>query len=136
MQIIENLRQNYLKIVSNIYYVNLLKVQKKSKSFFDANNVQANQDKIDKLYKEYLNETRNQVLNHFNILNTHEISLKTALRIFIHYLNPYEEVAIKNSQFYESCNLLLGELETCGVVEELSKQTDNIKPRDVIIEFN
>jgi hypothetical protein len=128
LQIIENLRPNYLKIVSNIYYLNLLKIQKQVKTL---NKNQINPEIVDTLYKTYLKETRRQVLNHFHIVNTTELSPKTALRIFTYYLSPYDEVSIRNRQLLASCNHLISEIETCGMVEELVKHVDDIKPKDV-----
>lgn len=70
-------------------------------------------------------------MNHFHIVPTGELNSKVSLRIFNYYLNPFEETSIRNSQLLESVNLLISELENCGIVEELNKHVDDIKPKDV-----
>lgn len=86
-----NLVNNYLKVVSNIYYLNMGKLQRAflkeyvevCSCFRDDRDVYIT---LHSLYNRFLKETRKEVCSFFNITDTEDLSLKTMLRLYYFYL--------------------------------------------------
>ena len=92
----ENLKKNYIKAVSNIYYLNIRKIQLILQNEFINNRHVFHDDrsvfiKIQDIYNKSLKETRVEVCNFFNIKATPELSLKIMMRIYYYYLPVNDE---------------------------------------------
>jgi hypothetical protein len=92
----ESIKSNYLKIISNIFYFNIRKAQKKFKDEYidkssEFKTVSANElsKKFNDLYKQFLKQTRNEVIQYFNLPQSQELSLKILLRIYPYFHSPH-----------------------------------------------
>jgi hypothetical protein len=136
----ESINRNYLKIISNIYYLNLRKVQKKFKNEYGDKNYKfqdaSEPGKVfNDIYKSFLKETRAEVLNFFKVTHSDLLPSKIVLRIFPYYFSPYHPLRIKYEQMNLEVNNVIKKIQLTGVIYEL--YDDNhpnaiLKPVDVI----
>ena len=92
----ENLKNNYLKAVSNIYFLNLRKIQLTLNEEIKTNNLNFKDDrdvfiKVQSIYNKVLKETRNMVCGFFNIKESCDLSLKIMLRLYYYYMPKKDE---------------------------------------------
>jgi hypothetical protein len=129
---------NYFKIISNIYYLNLRKAQKKFKSYYvdEGHNVRNNSTIFNNFYKEFLKETRNEVLEFFKYKETHPVlGAKELLRIYPHTLSHYHPLRLKYEQLGEEVNAVIRKIQIMGTVDQLMDDVGYKGPVDQIIDF-
>jgi len=140
----EALTHNYLKIITNIYYLNLRKTQKKFKEEFvdkghDFRDASETANTFNDIYKSFLKETRSEVLGFFKVTTSDVLSPKVMLRIYPFYFSPYHPMRIQYEKINQEVNLLIKKIQTLGCIEELYNDSHPeaiIKPTDKIIEFS
>jgi hypothetical protein len=139
----ESLKKNYLKIISNIYYLNLRKTQKKFKDDyvdkgFDIKDASTSGNVFSMNYKQFLKETRREVLNFFKVDITNELTPKIMLRIFPFYFSPNNPFRISYEKMNNEVNLIIKKMQIEGCIDELydDKHPEAItKPVDNLIDF-
>ncbi len=111
----ENLKNNYLKAVSNIYFLNLRKIQIKIQNEIKTNNLTFKDDRavfmrVQSIYNEVLKETRVIVCNFFNIKETCDLSLKIMMRLYYYYLPKNDSRRFKMDLINFQINYILDRL--------------------------
>ena len=111
----ENLKKNYIKAVSNIYYLNISKIQLALQKEFIINRHVFQDDrsvfiKIHDIYDKCLKETRIEVCNFFNIRETPDLSLKIMMRIYYYYLPKNDEARLTMDLINFQVNYILDRL--------------------------
>ena len=133
----KKISENYLKIISNIYFLNLSKVQKSFKNeYLDTGKlIQNPREIIDKLYKATLNESRNQVIEFFKLQKheVFEISIKTLLRIYPYYLEKTKSIRIEYEKITEHINMIITKMNEKQVFDLLLN--GDLEVKDEIREF-
>lgn len=139
----ESMNKNYLKIITNIYYLNLRKTQKKFKDDFvdkgyDFKDANETANAFNDIYKSFLKETRREVLDFFKVGESDVLSPKVMLRIFPFYYSPYHPLRIQYEKINKEVNMTIKKIQLVGSIEEL--YNDNLpeaitKPTDVLIDF-
>jgi len=139
----EVITKNYLKIVSNIYYLNMRRVQinfrkyciEKKASFKDEKELY---DIINNLYSKYLKETREEVKKFFDIPEHKDFDLKILLRLYYYYLNPFDQNRIRMDEINDEVNRMLTNMSQ-GYEYPLMLNDDKpssiTKPVDVVLDF-
>ncbi len=99
----EGLKKNYLKIISNIYLINLSKMQEiflsEYSSEINDSTFHQTLQILEEIYDRNLKITVKNVLNYFKITNSNvSIHDKTYIQIYIHYLSPYDPQRIKSEK--------------------------------------
>lgn len=117
----ESISKNYLKIISNIFYLNLRKVQKQLKdNIIDKEiSVGDSQETFNKLYKKYLKETRFEVLKFFQVTHPDVLSSKVLLRIYVFFYEKENELRKNYEKMNEEVNQLIKKIVNTGCVDEL-----------------
>ncbi len=111
----DDIRKNYLKVVTNIYYLNIRRVQKSfkedyiDKGFVFKENRHINQV-MNELYSKHLKETRSEVSKFFNLKENADLDMKIILRLFYYYLIPFDERRIKMDEVNQEVNEILSGL--------------------------
>lgn len=139
----EVITKNYLKIICNIYYLNLRKTQKKFKDEFvnkgyDFRDSNETASAFNDIYKTFLKETRKEVLNFFKVPDSEILSPKVMLRIFPFYYSPYHPLRIKYEKINQDVNMLIKRIQYLGSVDELYNDSHPdaiLKPVDKEIDF-
>lgn len=139
----EAVSDKYLKIISNIYYLNMRKVQKKIKNEYTNKGYNFKDGEAGKvfndIYKTFLKETRAEVLKFFNVTHTEMLSSKIILRIYPYYFSPYHPLRIKYEQMNIEVNNVIKKIQLDKIVEELYDDNHpeaKTKPVDVLFLFN
>jgi hypothetical protein len=94
----EEIKNNFLKIVSNIYYINLYKTWKDFKAEYlhlDKNSIPKRI--VDTLYQKHLKETRRQVYEFFKVPKTKVFDSKNFVRLYPFSL-PFKD-PVKSTYF-------------------------------------
>ena len=139
----QNVSKNYLKIVTNIYYLNMRRVQKSFRNEYIDLNYTFRDDKhiyeiINSLYSKHLKESRSEVAKFFEIEENKQLDLKIILRLFYYYLNPFDQSRIKMDEVNTEVNEILTNLSLGYEYPVLLKNNEPysiISPRDVIHTF-
>lgn len=147
----ENLVNNYIKIISNIYHVNLTKTCKKFKAeVIDKNEkVTMSPEMYSRLmekifndfYKENLKSTRSEVAEFFKI-TAHEVfdlPIKTMFRIYPYFLDTSDKVREDYNKLTSVVNNIIIRLENKEIVDEfLNSENKNYSetPKDCIWDFD
>jgi hypothetical protein len=139
----EALSKNYLKIITNIYYLNLRKTQKKFKEEFvdkghDFRDANETANAFNDIYKSFLKETRSEVLSFFKVTTSDVLSPKVMLRIYPFYFSPYHPMRIKYEKINQEVNMLIKKIQIMGSIEELYNDSHSeaiTKPVDKVIDF-
>ena len=110
-----DIKKNYLKLVTNIYYMNMRRVQKSFRNkYIDKDYLFKDEQQIkeimNKLYSEHLKESRSEVANFFNINENKNLDLKIMLRLYYYYLNPFDPNRIKMDEVNQEVNEILTNL--------------------------
>jgi len=95
----EGFKKNYFSIMSNIYYINLKKMQnnfikayvKKNFKFFNSDHLLKT---LDTIYEKTIRESREIVLKHYQV-NKDLFEYKTILTLYYYYLSPYHPIRIR-----------------------------------------
>ena len=136
----EDIRKNYLKVVTNIYYLNIRRVQKsfreeyidKGFCFKDEKHIH---EIMNSLYSKHLKESRNEVADFFKIKENSMLDLKIILRLYYYYLNPFDEKRLKMDDVNQEVNEILSSL-SLGYEYPILLNDNHpdamSKPRDVI----
>jgi hypothetical protein len=140
----EAMSKNYLKIISNIYYLNLRKTLKKFKDEFldkgyDFKDASETANAFNDIYKSFLQATRKEVLSFFNVVESDVLSPKVMLRIYPFYFSPYHQLRIKYEKINQEVNSLIKKIQMTGSIDELYNDAhpDAItKPVDKLIDFS
>jgi len=95
----ECFKNNYFLIMSNIYHINLKKMQNNFiKEYVNRNFKFFNSDHIiktlDTIYEKTIRETREFVLKHYQVNKDH-FEYKTILTLYYYYLSPYHPIRIR-----------------------------------------
>jgi hypothetical protein len=139
----EAINKNYLKIISNIYYLNLRKTQKKFKDEFvdkgyDFKDANETANAFNDIYKTFLKDTRSEVLTFFNVAASDIISPKVMLRVFPFYFSPFHPLRIKYEKVNQEVNMLIKKIQMTGCIDELYYDNNPeaiTKPTDKILDF-
>ncbi len=135
----DDIRKNYLKVVTNIYYLNIRRVQISfredytDKGFVFRENRHINQV-MNELYSKHLKETRSEVSKFFNLKENADLDMKIILRLFYYYLIPFDERRIKMDEVNQEVNEILSGLSLgyeYPVLLNDSHPHAITKPRDV-----
>eukprot|EP00340_Litonotus_pictus_P000437 CAMPEP_0170515678 /NCGR_PEP_ID=MMETSP0209-20121228/2082_1 /TAXON_ID=665100 ORGANISM="Litonotus pictus, Strain P1" /NCGR_SAMPLE_ID=MMETSP0209 /ASSEMBLY_ACC=CAM_ASM_000301 /LENGTH=438 /DNA_ID=CAMNT_0010800271 /DNA_START=6 /DNA_END=1322 /DNA_ORIENTATION=+ len=143
------LTNNYIKIISNIYYINITKsAQKFKQEIMDANKFSDSDPKqmpvlekiFNDMYKAFLKDTRQEVADFYGVKghDVFELPVKVLLRIYPFYLEQNEEARKKYHALTENVNKLIGHLEKKVVVPQFTdpKHPDfSLKPLDKEFDF-
>jgi transcriptional regulator of heat shock response len=107
------IKENYLKIISNIFYFNIRKAQKKFKNDYVSKSnefrlmpVNELNKKFNDLYKHFLKQTRNEIIQFFNLPQNENLSFKILLRIYPFFFSPYSPFRME----YDKINRLVNQL--------------------------
>lgn len=143
----KTLEDNYIKIISNIYYINITKTASKFKEeIIDGNKKDSEypNSRLEKIfndmYSSSLKETRNDVANFFGV-SAHEIysiPIKTLFRIYPIYLSEDHQSKKDYSALTKTVNKLLKFLEKKVVLKRFTDPNDEeycITPKDKIYDF-
>jgi hypothetical protein len=113
----ESIKNNYLKIISNIFYLNIRKAQKKFKDEYidkssEFRSIPQNElsKKFNDLYKHFLKQTRSEVIEFFNLKQTEQLSLKILLRIYPYFFSPYSPFRKEYDQMNKLVNQLIAKI--------------------------
>lgn len=146
------LEDNYLKIISNIYHLNLTRTVSRYGQIASVDElikrVEAGDKSADRIikrqfndiYKSLLDETREEVANFFNLSKhpIYEIPLKILLRIYPLYLSKDSTVRKEYSKLSEIVNNLIEKLERKAYVAEFQETTNSNyanTPIDKVFDF-
>jgi hypothetical protein len=140
----EALTKNYLKIITNIYYLNLRKTQKKFKEEYvdkghDFRDASETANTFNDIYKSFLKETRSEVLGFFKVASSDVLSPKVMLRIYPFYFSPYHPMRIQYEKINQEVNMLIKKIQILGSIDELHNDSNTeaiLKPTDKIIDFS
>ena len=118
-----NLERDYIKMVTNIYNINLRKFQKRYYDEYVKKGKEVNSEQrtkiINDIYKMFLKESRIQVLNFFKFQSPKEVSNKSGIRLFIYNFSPYHPLRIKYNEISEEVNEIMKKVQIEGIIEEL-----------------
>lgn len=135
--------KSYIKIISNIYYLNLRKTQKKFKDEYVNKAHSYDYETAGKVfndfYRSYLKETRTEVVKFFKVPESPELSAKIKLRIYPYYFPAYHPQREAYEKLSNDVNLIFKNIQLGGCIEEL--YDDNhpeaiTKPVDKLIDFS
>jgi hypothetical protein len=139
----ESLTKNYIKIITNIYYHNLRKTQKKFKDEFlnkgyDFRDASETANAFNDIYKSFLKVTRREVLEFFEVKEQELLSSKVMLRIYPLYFSPYHPLRKEYEKINQNVNALIKKIQQVGAVDELyndSHPDAHLRPVDKVIDF-
>ena len=106
----KNISNNYLKIISNLFYLTLRKCSIQMKTLLlsgELKDIPKLSDYVKDLYMKNLGEVRERVCLFFKVEDDSLISSRTLLRVYTHYLKKDDEVRIQ----YQKLNEILDEIE-------------------------
>jgi hypothetical protein len=120
----EAITKNYLKIISNIYYLNMRKTQKKFKNEFldqgyDFKDAKESLTAFNGIYKSFLKETRQQVVDFFKISTMDTLPPKVLLRIYPIYFPAYSELRKNYEKIVQQVTFLTKKIQSGSVIDEL-----------------
>lgn len=134
----KELTDNYLKILTNTYYLNIKKVTAKIRQeILDINrNIPPEDIKAicEGVYGEYLDNTRTEVLNYFKIPTVNDISPKLLVRIYVFSLPKDHPDKIGYHSHSKTLNQIEKNLSHGKIPEEFLDSDDvnfRDKPKDV-----
>lgn len=143
----DQIKNNYLKIISNIFYINITKAATKFKleiidqnKFEGENNEQINEKIFNDMYKSSLKETRNEVAQFFKVTphEIYSIPIKVLFRIYPYYLDEKDEVRIKYKAMNDEVNKVTAYIEKRKVIDRFTNQSNpdySLKPVDYQHDF-
>lgn len=117
-----NLKLNFLKVISNIFYLNLLNTSQKLKIHLSKEELLDKTQRVDFIRNEYvrnLEVIRNKVVSFFKLKDDSLIDIRTLLRIYIYTLNENDSVRVKYSLLNKQLNDVEENLKNCIFSEEL-----------------
>jgi len=141
----EAIDKNYLKIISNIYYLNIRKTQKDlKKNYIDEGYVFNDEDskskKFNELYKHHLKSTRKEVIEFFKVGSENSVlSVKIMLRIYPYYNSKYHPLRLSYEKINNEVNLVIKKIQNEGYIEELCNDSHPEavnSPVDRLIDFS
>lgn len=144
---VDEIKNNYLKIISNIFYINITKAATKFKleiidhnKFTGENNEQINEKIFNDMYKSSLKETRNEVAQFFNITphQIYSIPIKVMFRIYPYYLDESNEVRKQYKAMNDQVNQLTALVEKRKVIDRFTNPSNpdySLKPVDYLHDF-
>jgi hypothetical protein len=134
----EAITKNYLNIISNIYYLNMRKTQKKFKDDFldqgyDFKDAKESLTAFNGIYKSFLKETRQQVVDFFKISSMDTLPPKVLLRIYPIYFPAYSELRKNYEKIVQQVTFLTKKIQSGSVIDELY---DDKHPKAIISPVN
>lgn len=120
----EKIEKNYLKIISNIFYLNIRKAQKKFKDEIDQG-IHSNTNPVElarrfnDFYRQSLKDTRKEVVEFFKIEEIETLSPKILLRIYPNFFRRYEPLRKEYDEMNELVNKLIAKIQSDHMIEEL-----------------
>lgn len=143
------LTENYIKIISNIYYINITRTACKFKEdVIDTNKFSDSTVDLDgvlerifnDMYKSFLKETRNKVAEFFGVTHheVFDIPIKTLFRVFPYYLDQEDINRKKYYKLTEVVNKLIKYLEQRLVIPRFIDPKNpeySIEPKDEVYDF-
>jgi hypothetical protein len=134
IKIKQTLNDKYLRIISNIYYISLIKIQKIYKNDYLNKNKLLDKDEatelLDNLYNENIKTTRIQVLNFFKVNPIHNISPIVLIKLYPLYFSPYDEIRFKYDKLNKYSEKIINKMSDNYVFEILYNDNDT-NPKDV-----
>lgn len=141
--------ENYIKIISNIYYINITKTAGKFKEdIIDTNKFMDSTIDLDgvlervfnDIYKAFLKETRIKVAEFFGVTNheVFDIPIKTLFRIYPYYLSQDDITRKKYYELTDVVNKLIKFLEQRIVISRFCNPKDPdfcSEPKDIVYDF-
>jgi hypothetical protein len=143
----DQIKNNYLKIISNIFYINITKAATKFKleiidqnKFEGENNEQINEKIFNDMYKSSLKETRNEVAEFFKVTphEIYSIPIKVLFRVYPYYLDEKDEVRIKYKAMNDEVNKVTSYIEKRKVIDRFTNPSNpdySLKPVDYQHDF-
>lgn len=124
----KEIKENYLKILSNTFYLNLKKVSILIKPFLENKDMsqESLNNKVNELYLNNLSQTRLEILKFFKV-HDYDVKAVTLLRYYVFTLPRKDEVRKK----YEEFNIILNKIEQ-NLVNKLIPD-EFLKDKDIII---
>lgn len=130
-----NFKENYTKMMYNIQFINLSKMQTIYLSEISSN---LNTSLIERLhileiiYEENLKSTVNEIMNFFKVENNNlPFDNKTMFQIYVYYLSPFNPERIK----IEKLSSFNSEIRYSIANNTIYKLLKNCQPKDEIINF-
>jgi hypothetical protein len=134
-QITEN--DNFLKIVSNIFFINGYKVWRDVQAkYLDTDKIPLGM--VDKLYNSHLKETRRVVYAHFKVGKTKELNTKYIVRMYPYSVDSADPMRKHYTKLGDDINDLLDSLQKKIIpVLFLTESSDSkvFNPSDTIIDI-
>jgi hypothetical protein len=126
--------ENFLKIVSNIYYLNTVKVWIIFKRDYLNQEIQDNK-LIEKIYQDNLKATRKLVYNYFGVKNQTQIKAKYLVRMYPYSFEKNNPLKIKYFQITDLINKILINLQNKIIPEKFTSLSNEyvLEVQDVII---
>jgi hypothetical protein len=122
------IKENFLKILTNTFYLNLKKVSLQlKKDLFDERILLSDEEMKNKISQYYLNslsETRKKILEYFKIQDT-ELRAVSLLRSYVFTLPRSNEVRKKYEKFNEILSKVENNLKNRIIPEEYIDKTNN-----------
>jgi len=144
-----SLIENYVKCISNIYYINITKsAMKFKKDIIDTNKFSESSLALEPiiskvyndLYKASLKETRQEVADFFNVKpsDDYNLPIKTLFRIYPYYLEESSEIRKKYYELTDTVNSIIKFIEKKIIIEEFNDENHPkfcLKPKDMEHDF-
>jgi hypothetical protein len=133
----KELSENFLKIISNIFYLNLQKVTVDIKKDIFDKGVTVTSDEmkdfISKSYERHLTVTRKQVLRFFGV-RANEIKSRTLLRAYTYMLSPFDQNRVVYEKYINLKEKITNDLANNNYDHRML-DSNSLEPRDEIISF-
>ncbi len=138
----KEISENFLKIVTNIFYLNLYRTWKEYKSlylFTDAKDIP--EGIVDKIYQKHLKLTRREIYEFFKIKKTNFnlIGAKTLVRLYPFTLPYKHEIKTKYLKLSDEIDILIDNMSKRIIPEVLlaeNDESDLFVIKDVYSNFN
>jgi hypothetical protein len=126
-------KRKFVKLIYNIYYVNLSKMQRDFLiSFEDTKTQNANLQILEAFYEKNLKTTVEEVLNFFGIdISYRELDKKTYIQLYLQTLSPFHPERIKVERLVSYFSEFRYEIANGNQFSQL----ESVSPKDEIINF-
>lgn len=105
----KEIKENYLKIISNAFYINLKKCAKEFRKNIDVSTNQSPKelnDLVQTYYRNFLPDSRAEVLKFFKIEREGLIETRTLLRTYSNYMLKSDPMRIKYKELNDQLSII------------------------------
>jgi len=129
-----NIQENFIKIVTNIFYINSYKTWIDWKNS-DKSDRSKKLQKVEEIYQKNLKSTRKIVYEYFKIPKLSFINSKYLVRLYPHSLAKDHPIRVKYTKFSDIINIILENLSN-NIVPEIFLKEFNVEVLNVKYIFN